>query len=174
MKRYPGYYLTGDAGMIDDDGYVHIMSRIDDVINVAGHRLSTAAMEEVLVGHRDVAEAAVTVVDAYQGRGVGTLLLRQLSQSAYDNGIRSFRGYVLQNNTPMLSLLDDVGAQIVQSGDGLLVVQATVSANPQGMPAASLKDLFRAIASGRLPPMQMRSLHGELSKVVKALSRHRR
>ena len=68
MERYPGYYLTGDAGMIDDDGYVHIMSRIDDVINVAGHRLSTAAMEEVLVGHRDVAEAAVFgVADQLKG-----------------------------------------------------------------------------------------------------------
>lgn len=68
MERYPGYYLTGDAGMIDDDGYVHIMSRIDDVINVAGHRLSTAAMEEILIGHKDVAEAAVFgVTDPLKG-----------------------------------------------------------------------------------------------------------
>ena len=59
MSRYPGYYLTGDSGIIDDDGYVHIMSRIDDVINVAGHRLSTGQMEEVLCDHADVAEAAV-------------------------------------------------------------------------------------------------------------------
>ena len=68
MERYPGYYLTGDAGMIDDDGYVHIMSRIDDVINVAGHRLSTAAMEEVLIAHKDVAESAVFgVIDPLKG-----------------------------------------------------------------------------------------------------------
>ncbi len=63
MDRFPGYYLTGDSGMIDEDGYVHIMSRIDDVINVAGHRLSTGAMEEVLSGHKDVAEAAVFGVE---------------------------------------------------------------------------------------------------------------
>ena len=59
LSHYPGYYLSGDSGMIDDDGYVHIMSRIDDVINVAAHRLSTGAMEETLCRHPDVAEAAV-------------------------------------------------------------------------------------------------------------------
>jgi propionyl-CoA synthetase len=59
LARYPGYYLTGDAGYRDEDGYLFIMSRIDDVINVAGHRLSTGAMEEVLAGHPDVAECAV-------------------------------------------------------------------------------------------------------------------
>jgi propionyl-CoA synthetase len=59
LARYPGYYLTGDAGYQDDDGYLWIMSRIDDVINIAGHRLSTGAMEEVLASHPDVAECAV-------------------------------------------------------------------------------------------------------------------
>jgi len=59
MERYPGFYLTADAGYKDSDGYVYIMSRIDDIINVAGHRLSTGAMEEVLADHPDVAECAV-------------------------------------------------------------------------------------------------------------------
>ncbi len=59
LSRYPGYYLTGDSGVIDADGYIHVMSRIDDVINVAGHRLSTGRMEEVLCDHHAVAEAAV-------------------------------------------------------------------------------------------------------------------
>jgi propionyl-CoA synthetase len=69
LSRYDGYYLTGDAGFIDADGYVWIMSRIDDVINVAGHRLSTGAMEEVLAGHPDVAECAVIgVADALKGQ----------------------------------------------------------------------------------------------------------
>ncbi len=63
LSRYPGYYLSGDSGLIDADGYVHVMSRIDDVINVAGHRLSTGGIEEVLAGHPDVAEAAVFGVD---------------------------------------------------------------------------------------------------------------
>jgi propionyl-CoA synthetase len=63
LTRYPGYYLTGDAGYKDDDGYLWIMSRIDDIINVAGHRLSTGAMEEVLAAHPDVAECAVIGVN---------------------------------------------------------------------------------------------------------------
>ena len=59
LSRFPGYYETADAGHIDEDGYVWIMSRTDDIINVAGHRLSTGAIEEVLTGHPDVAECAV-------------------------------------------------------------------------------------------------------------------
>ena len=59
LARYPGWYLTGDGGYLDDDGYLFVMGRIDDVINVAGHRLSTGAMEEVVATHPDVAECAV-------------------------------------------------------------------------------------------------------------------
>ena len=70
LNTFPGYYETGDAGMVDDDGYLYIMARTDDVINVAGHRLSTGAMEEVLAGHPDVAECAVI--------GVGDTLKGQL------------------------------------------------------------------------------------------------
>ncbi len=68
LTRHPGHYLTGDAGYRDEDGYVYIMSRVDDIINVAGHRLSTGAMEEVLAGHPDVAECAVVgVADDLKG-----------------------------------------------------------------------------------------------------------
>jgi propionyl-CoA synthetase len=63
LMRYPGYYLTGDGGFIDKDGYLSVMGRIDDVINVAGHRLSTGAMEEILASHKDVAECAVVGVN---------------------------------------------------------------------------------------------------------------
>ena len=59
MAAFPGYYITGDGGYIDDEGYVFVMGRTDDVINVAGHRLSTGGMEEVLSNHPDVAECAV-------------------------------------------------------------------------------------------------------------------
>lgn len=69
LADYPGYYQSGDAGFIDDDGYVYIMARTDDIINVAGHRLSTGAMEEVLSSHRDVAECAVIgVADDLKGQ----------------------------------------------------------------------------------------------------------
>jgi propionyl-CoA synthetase len=69
LSHFPGYYETGDAGMIDADGYLYIMARTDDVINVAGHRLSTGAMEEILAGHPDVAECAVIgVTDELKGQ----------------------------------------------------------------------------------------------------------
>ncbi len=77
LKTFPGYYETGDAGIIDDDGYIYIMARTDDVINVAGHRLSTGAIEEVLANHPDVAECAVIgVSDNLKGQlPVGFLCL---------------------------------------------------------------------------------------------------
>ncbi|MGI9388835.1 MAG: propionyl-CoA synthetase [Boseongicola sp.] len=69
LEQFPGYYETGDAGYIDDEGYLYIMARTDDVINVAGHRLSTGAMEEVLASHPDVAECAVIgVTDQLKGQ----------------------------------------------------------------------------------------------------------
>jgi propionyl-CoA synthetase len=69
LDHFPGYYETGDAGYRDEDGYLYIMARTDDVINVAGHRLSTGAMEEVLAAHPDVAECAVIgVADELKGQ----------------------------------------------------------------------------------------------------------
>ncbi|WP_457648315.1 propionyl-CoA synthetase [Profundibacter sp.] len=69
LETFPGYYETGDAGYKDEDGYLYIMARTDDVINVAGHRLSTGAMEEVLASHPDVAECAVIgVADKLKGQ----------------------------------------------------------------------------------------------------------
>src|SRR5262249_36148607 len=69
LSRFPGYYETADAGLIDRDGYIHVMTRTDDIINVAGHRLSTGTMEEVLAAHPAVAECAVIgVADALKGQ----------------------------------------------------------------------------------------------------------
>ena len=78
LETFPGYHETGDAGYIDDDGYIFVMSRTDDVINVAGHRLSTGAIEEVLAAHEDVAECAVIgVADELKGQlPVGFLVLK--------------------------------------------------------------------------------------------------
>ncbi len=86
LSRYPGYYLTGDAGAIDEDGYLWIMSRTDDIINVAGHRLSTGAMEEVLARHQDVAECAVVgVADALKGQlPLGFVVLKAGVNRPYD------------------------------------------------------------------------------------------
>ena len=69
LSRYPGHYLSGDGGHFDEDGYLFVMGRVDDVINVAGHRLSTGAMEEVITAHPDVAECAVIgVADELKGQ----------------------------------------------------------------------------------------------------------
>ena len=78
LERYPGFYLTADAGYQDEQGYLYIMARTDDIINVAGHRLSTGAMEEVLASHPDVAECAVIgVADDLKGQvPLGFLVLK--------------------------------------------------------------------------------------------------
>ena len=69
LSEFPGYYETADAGFMDEDGYLYIMARTDDIINVAGHRLSTGGMEEVLTSHPDVAECAVVgIADALKGQ----------------------------------------------------------------------------------------------------------
>jgi propionyl-CoA synthetase len=78
LEEFPGYYKTADAGYKDDDDYLFIMARTDDIINVAGHRLSTGGMEEVLAGHPDIAECAVVgVADALKGQApIGFVVLK--------------------------------------------------------------------------------------------------
>ena len=90
LDHFPGYYETGDAGYIDEDGYLYIMARTDDVINVAGHRLSTGAMEEVLASHDDVAECAVIgVSDALKGQmPLGFLCLNKGSNKPHEEVVK--------------------------------------------------------------------------------------
>ncbi|WP_299937525.1 propionate-CoA ligase PrpE [uncultured Pelagimonas sp.] len=90
LTNFPGYYETGDAGMIDEDGYLYIMARTDDVINVAGHRLSTGGMEEVLADHPDVAECAVIgVSDSLKGQmPMGFLCLNAGTTKADDEIVK--------------------------------------------------------------------------------------
>ena len=90
LNSFPGYYETGDAGYVDEDGYLYIMARTDDVINVAGHRLSTGAMEEVLASHKDVAECAVIgVADELKGQmPMGFLCLNKGSNRPHDDVVK--------------------------------------------------------------------------------------
>jgi propionyl-CoA synthetase len=90
LDHFPGYYETGDAGYKDEDGYLYIMARTDDVINVAGHRLSTGAMEEVLASHPDVAECAVIgVADDLKGQmPMGFLCLNAGTVKAADDVVK--------------------------------------------------------------------------------------
>jgi propionyl-CoA synthetase len=135
LSRYPGYYLTGDAGYLDEDGYVWIMSRIDDIINVAGHRLSTGAMEEVLSSHPDVAECAVIgAADAMKGQlPVGMVVLKTGVNKSHEEIVRE--------------LVDRVRSQI---GAVAAFKQAVVVARlPKTRSGKVLRATMRAIADSQ-------------------------
>ena len=103
LKEFPGYYSTGDAGYMDEDDYVYIMARTDDVINVAGHRLSTGAMEEVLASHADVAECAVVgAADELKGQlPLGFLCLNEGCESPHDQVVSECVALVRQEIGPV-------------------------------------------------------------------------
>ena len=103
LTTFPGYYETGDAGFIDDDGYIHVMSRTDGVITVAGHRLSTGAIEEVLAAHGDVAECAVIgAADKLKGQlPLGFLVLKSGVGRNIDDIVRETIGLVRDKIGPV-------------------------------------------------------------------------
>jgi propionyl-CoA synthetase len=105
LSQYPGYYLTADAGFKDEDGYLWIMSRTDDIINVAGHRLSTGAMEEVLASHPDVAECAVLgVADAIKGEvPLGLIVLKAGVRRPHDAIVKEVVELVRERIGPVAS-----------------------------------------------------------------------
>ncbi len=103
LTAYPGYYQTGDAGYLDEDGYLYVMSRTDDIINVAGHRLSTGAMEEVLAAHPDVAECAVIgAADEIKGQvPLGLLVLKSGAASPPETIVREVVALVRERIGPV-------------------------------------------------------------------------
>jgi propionyl-CoA synthetase len=105
LDSYPGYYKTADAGFKDEDGYLWIMSRTDDIINVAGHRLSTGALEEVLAAHSDVAECAVIgVADELKGEvPLGLVVLKLGINRAHDEIIAELIQLVREKIGPVAS-----------------------------------------------------------------------
>jgi len=133
LARYPGHYLSGDGGYVDDDGYVYVMGRTDDVINVAGHRLSTGVIEEVLAAHPAVAECAVIgVADDLKGqRPVGFVVLKAGApvEGVVDDLIRMVRAEV----GPVAAFRD----------------ARVVSALPKTRSGKILRATMRSIADGR-------------------------
>jgi propionyl-CoA synthetase len=105
LKEFPGYYQTADAGYIDEDGYVFVMARTDDIINTAGHRLSTGGMEEVLAAHPDVAECAVIgVADELKGQvPLGFLVLNAGVNRENNEIVDEVVGMVRENIGPVAS-----------------------------------------------------------------------
>jgi propionyl-CoA synthetase len=143
LSAFDGYYLTGDGGRIDEDGYVFVMGRTDDVINVAGHRLSTGGMEEVLAAHPDVAECAVIgVADELKGQVPrGFVVLKAGVDSAAE-------GYAERLRAELVQLVrEQVGA--VAS----LKEVAVVPALPKTRSGKILRKTMRGIADGRDEPV---------------------
>jgi len=135
LARFPGAYLTGDGGHLDEDGYLFVMGRTDDVINVAGHRLSTGSMEEVLAGHPDVAECAVIgVADQLKGqipRGLVVL------KSGVDRDPEELARELVQ------LIRDEIGAL------ASLKQVDVVAALPKTRSGKILRGTMRSIADGR-------------------------
>ena len=139
LTRQPGYYVTGDGGYFDEDGYLYVMGRIDDVINVAGHRLSTGAMEQVVASHPAVAECAVI--------GVHDDIKGQVP-----------RGFVvLKAGTEIDSqTLSDELVKLVRDQIGAVASLrdiAVVAALPKTRSGKILRKTMRGIAAGRDEPV---------------------
>ncbi len=139
LSVYEGYYLTGDGGMIDEDGYIYVMGRTDDVLNVAGHRLSTGSIEAALAGHPDVAECAVIGVhDDFKGQVPRGLVVLKGGVDAAAEGDRIARELVQR-------VRDEVGA--VAS----LKQVDIVGGLPKTRSGKILRKTMREIADGKTP-----------------------
>jgi propionyl-CoA synthetase len=139
LSRFPGYYLTGDGGRIDSDGYVFVMGRTDDVINVAGHRLSTGAMEEVLAGHPDVAECAVVgVADSLKGQVPRGFVVLKAGVSRDLQEVTAELVALVRERIGAVAALRDVDV---------------VAALPKTRSGKILRRSMRAIADGREEPV---------------------
>ncbi len=137
LTEYPGYYLTGDGGHLDEDGYLYVMGRIDDVINVAGHRLSTGAIEEVLATHPAVAECAVIgVADEIKGQAPRGLVV--VKSGASTEGLTE----------ELVKLVrDEIGAVAA------FKLVDVVPALPKTRSGKILRKTMRGIAAGRDEPV---------------------
>jgi len=134
LSAYPGYYQTADAGLIDTDGYIHVMTRTDDIINVAAHRLSTGEIEEVVAAHPDVAECAVMgVADQLKGQvPLGLLVLK----AGVNRPTSAIEGEVVQLVRDRIGPLASFKAAIV------------VERLPKTRSGKILRGTMRAIADG--------------------------
>ena len=139
MAAFDGYYLTGDGGRIDEDGYVYVMGRTDDVINVAGHRLSTGGMEEVLASHPDVAECAVIgVADPMKGQIPRGFVVLKAGVSRDEDELRAELVQLVRSRIGAVASLRDV---------------AVVAALPKTRSGKILRKTMRGIADGAEEPV---------------------
>lgn len=136
LSTYPGYYKTADAGYIDEDGYLWIMSRTDDIINVAGHRLSTGAMEEVLASHPDVAECAVVgVADDIKGEvPVGLVVLKSGVSRDQKTIVGELISLVREKIGPVASFKQSVIVKRLPKTRSGKIVRGTIKKIAEGSP----------------------------------------
>ena len=137
LSAFPGYYLTGDGGYIDEDGYLYVMGRTDDVINVAGHRMSTGSIEAVLAAHPAVAECAVIgVADEIKGQVPRGLVVLKAGASAE-------------------GLADELIAAVRENIGAVAYFKAVdvVPALPKTRSGKILRKTMRGIADGRDEPV---------------------
>ncbi|MHA6792372.1 propionyl-CoA synthetase [Pseudonocardia bannensis] len=139
MSAFDGYYLTGDGGHLDEDGYLFVMGRTDDVINVAGHRLSTGGMEEVLSSHPDVAECAVIgVADQMKGQIPRGFVVLKAGIEADEEKLRAELVQMVREQVGAVAALRDV---------------AIVPALPKTRSGKILRKTMRGIADGHDEPV---------------------
>ncbi|UKD52259.1 propionyl-CoA synthetase [Amycolatopsis sp. FU40] len=135
LSRYPGYYLTGDSGYLDEDGYLFVMGRTDDVINVAGHRLSTGSMEAVLASHPAVAECAVIgVADQLKGQVPRGFVVLKSGVEVPEEQLRDELVALVRRDIGPVAAFRDV---------------SVVSALPKTRSGKILRKTMRGIADGR-------------------------
>lgn len=139
LSAYDGYYLSGDGGRIDEDGYVFVMGRTDDVINVAGHRLSTGSMEEALASHSDVAECAVIgVADDLKGQIPRGFVVLKAGANREPSEVEAELVQLVRERIGAVASLKDV---------------AVVTALPKTRSGKILRKTMRSIADGKDEPI---------------------
>jgi propionyl-CoA synthetase len=162
VSRYPGYYLTADAGYKDADGYLWVMGRTDDIINVAGHRLSTGAMEEVLASHPDVAECAVVgVADEIKGEiPLGLIVFKAGARHSPDTVARDLVGMVRERIGPVAAFRTAVVVQRLPKTRSGKILRGTIKKIADGVEyrvpptiddPASLDEIAAALATVGYP-----------------------
>ena len=164
MKKFPGYYDTADAAFIDKDGYIHILGRVDDIINTAGHRLSTGALEEILMDHPEVADCAVfPVKDEIKGElPVGLVVMN--------------KGSTIEEDTLKTELIQMVRAEMGPVAAFRMV--AVVKGLPKTRSGKILRSTMSKIANGEeytiTPTVEDADIFDYLEPVIRdTVRRHR-
>ena len=162
LADYPGFYKTADAGYVDDEGYVYVMARTDDIINVAGHRLSTGQMEEVLSRHPAVAECAVIgVADELKGElPLGLLVLKAGVTLSHAEVVQQVVAAVRDTIGPVAAFKDAVVVQRLPKTRSGKILRGTMKKIAEGRPAPvpatiedpAVLDEIRAALAGRAAP----------------------